>query len=45
MRDALSNVAAFPLYAAGWLAGIVIRGAAWCRDCIVVGYRDGRGMG
>jgi hypothetical protein len=43
VRDALANVAAFPLYVAGWLAGVVVRFLAWCRDAIVVGYRDGRG--
>jgi hypothetical protein len=44
MRDALANVVAFPLYAAGWLCGIVVRGVAWCRDAVKVGYRDGRGI-
>ena len=44
MKDAIANVLAFPLYALGWLAGVVIRFIAWCRDAIVVGYRDGRGV-
>ena len=44
MKDAISDVAAFPLYLLGWLSGVVIRFIAWCRDAVVVGYRDGRGV-
>lgn len=43
MRDAILDVLGFPLYAAGWLGGVVVRFCAWCRDVVVVGYRDGRG--
>lgn len=43
MKSALLDVAAFPLYAAGWIGGIVMRFLAWCRDALIVGYRDGRG--
>jgi hypothetical protein len=43
VKDVLHDIAAFPLYAAGWLAGVAIRFLAWCRDAIIAGYRDGRG--
>lgn len=43
MGDVLHEVAAFPLYLAGWMAGVVVRFFAWCRDAVIAGYRDGRG--
>lgn len=42
MIEALHEVAAFPLYAVGWFAGVVTRFFAWCRDAVIAGYRDGR---
>jgi hypothetical protein len=43
MRDALYEVVAFPLYALGWLAGVVTRALRWCWDVLRAGYIDGRG--
>lgn len=43
MKAAILDVCAFPLYAAGWCSGVIVRFFAWCRDAIIVGYRDGRG--
>ena len=43
MKDAILNVLGFPMYAVGWMAGMVVRALAWCRDCVVVGYHEGRG--
>lgn len=43
MKEALGELAAFPPYALGWLAGVVVRGWAWLRDAVIAGYRDGRG--
>ena len=45
MSEVMSEVAAFPLYALGWVGGVIVRGVAWARDALIVGYRDGRGMG
>ena len=45
MSEALGEIAAFPLYAAGWVGGLVVRVLAWARDALIVGYRDGRGVG
>ena len=42
MRGVLFEVAAFPLYAIGWLAGVTVHFLAWCRDVVIAGYRDGR---
>lgn len=42
MVDAIRDVVLFPLYAAGWAAGVVVRCLAWCRDAVVIGYREGR---
>ena len=42
MREAIHEVVAFPLYAVGWLAGLVVRALVWCRDAIIAGYIDGR---
>jgi hypothetical protein len=44
MREVLHDMAAFPLYAAGWVVGLVARFLAWCRDAMIAGYRDGRGV-
>jgi len=42
MTAVLHDLAAFPLYATGWVAGVVARFGAWCRDAVIAGYRDGR---
>lgn len=44
VSEALHELAALPLYVVGWLAGVAARFLAWCRDVLIAGYRDGRGM-
>ena len=43
MKEILADIAAFPMFAVGWVAGTVVRLLAWARDAVIAGYRDGRG--
>lgn len=42
-RDIWINIAAFPPYAVGWVAGTIVRFCRWVRRAVQVGYLDGIG--
>lgn len=41
MRNVLFEIIHFPPYAAGWIAGSIVKFYNWCVDTFTVGYEDG----
>lgn len=41
---ALLTLASIPPYSIGYGIGMIARGLAWVRACVVAGYRQGRGL-
>lgn len=44
LTDVALFLAALPLFALGWLAGVIVRITLWIVAAIVAGYREGMGQ-